>query len=221
MAEKRISELTAKGSSLAANDLVEVSEYVSPGVYRTRYVTGTEVAGISGNFANTDLTFTANRNHDVDGYNLTFTDMNDFTMNSDVAGYSFSYKDLGNSIPEFVIDCASGGQSRFHMRNNGTDAMVSYTIGTSLWEQYREWQVRSIVTNNIHMIRDIEGRWLFSNDATGTDTPATDTRIKVASDGLDYALKTDARVLMASLPTSSAGLATGELWNNSGVINIV
>lgn len=29
------------------------------------------------------------------------------------------------------------------------------------------------------------------------------------------------RVLLGGLPTSSAGLATGEIWNNSGVINIV
>lgn len=32
---------------------------------------------------------------------------------------------------------------------------------------------------------------------------------------------TGTRVNMASLPTSSAGLATGDIWNNSGVINIV
>lgn len=72
MAEKRISELTAKGSSLAANDLIEVSEYVSPGVYRTRYVTGTQVGAISSNFATADLTFTANRTHDISTYTLTF-----------------------------------------------------------------------------------------------------------------------------------------------------
>lgn len=29
------------------------------------------------------------------------------------------------------------------------------------------------------------------------------------------------RVLLGGLPTSSAGLATGELWNNTGVVNIV
>jgi hypothetical protein len=28
-------------------------------------------------------------------------------------------------------------------------------------------------------------------------------------------------IIMANLPTSSAGLPTGALWNNSGVINIV
>ena len=29
------------------------------------------------------------------------------------------------------------------------------------------------------------------------------------------------RVNMASLPTSSAGLAAGDIWNNSGVLNII
>jgi hypothetical protein len=28
-------------------------------------------------------------------------------------------------------------------------------------------------------------------------------------------------VNMANLPTSSAGLATGDLWNNSGIVNII
>lgn len=36
-----------------------------------------------------------------------------------------------------------------------------------------------------------------------------------------FRIRQNGRINMANLPTSSAGLATGDIWNNSGVINIV
>jgi len=53
MADKKISQLTAKGSAIAANDLIETSVYISPGVYSTRSVRGDELGGVS---AFTELT---------------------------------------------------------------------------------------------------------------------------------------------------------------------
>jgi hypothetical protein len=216
MAEKRISELTAKGTTLATTDLIEISESDGLGGYVTKRVTGQNIFdGVSTlNFANANLTFTANRTHNANTYNLTFNNLGDLKYNSNVTGYLFGYYDLGNSIPEFVLDCASGGQSIFHFRNNGTDSAVYKTIGTALWQQMRELQWRSFTTNDIQMIRDIDGRYLFCNDSTGLDTPDSDTRMKVASDGLAFALKTDAKVRMTNLPTSAAGLSAGDLWNN-------
>jgi len=43
MANKKISELTAKNAKIASLDILEVSEYVSPGVYTSKYVTGEEL----------------------------------------------------------------------------------------------------------------------------------------------------------------------------------
>jgi hypothetical protein len=48
--------------------------------------------------------------------------------------------------------------------------------------------------------------------------------IKFAAGGSSTAhmtIKSNGRINMSSLPTSSTGLATGDLWNNGGVINIV
>lgn len=223
MAEKRISELTAKGTTLATTDLIEISESDGLGGYVTKRVTGQNIFdGVStSNFANANLTFTANRTHNANTYNLTFNNLGDLKYNSNVTGYLAGYFDTGDSRPEFVLDCPSGGLSVFRIRNNGTDTMRYFTIGSAMWQQYRELQWRSYTTNYIQMFRDIEGRYLFSNDATGLDTPDSDTRMKIASDGLDFALKTDAKVRMTNLPTSAAGLSTGDLWNNGGVINIV
>lgn len=48
--------------------------------------------------------------------------------------------------------------------------------------------------------------------------------IKVAAPtgaGTNYAIKSSGKINHTSLPTSAAGLATGDLWNNAGVVNIV
>jgi len=72
MAEKRISELTAKGSNLQSTDLLEVSIDAGGGSYATRYITGAEIIGAvsSANFANTNLTFTGTRTHDIGAFEL-------------------------------------------------------------------------------------------------------------------------------------------------------
>jgi hypothetical protein len=45
MANKKISQLTAKGSALAATDLIEISESDGAGGYVTKSVTGSNIAG--------------------------------------------------------------------------------------------------------------------------------------------------------------------------------
>ena len=45
MANKKISQLTAKGSALAATDLIEISEDAGGGTYVTKSVTGANIAG--------------------------------------------------------------------------------------------------------------------------------------------------------------------------------
>ena len=45
MANKKISELTAKGTALAATDLIEISESDGAGGYVTKSVTGSNIAG--------------------------------------------------------------------------------------------------------------------------------------------------------------------------------
>jgi hypothetical protein len=53
-------------------------------------------------------------------------------------------------------------------------------------------------------------------------TSATTALLVENSSGTDsLEVRDDNVIIMANLPTSSAGLPTGALWNNSGVINIV
>jgi hypothetical protein len=44
---------------------------------------------------------------------------------------------------------------------------------------------------------------------------------EVNASGSKFHVQSNGRVNMSSLPTSSAGLSAGDLWNNAGVINIV
>jgi hypothetical protein len=223
MAEKRISELTAKGSNLQSTDLIEVSVDAGGGSYATRYITGAQITGAvsSANFANTNLTFTGNRTHDLDGYSLTFNDIVDFKVNSFTTGYKCGFYDIGNSIPEFILDCGAGGQSIFHYRNNGVDVAVYKTIGSAHWIQAKETQVRDYTTNYIQTIKNTSGEWLFTLDSTGLETPEANVRMKVIAASGQTALKTVGKVNFNTLPTSSVGLASGDLWNDSGTIKIV
>lgn len=73
MANKKISDLTAKGANLEATDLFEIAEDAGGGTYVAKSITGAEIiaAGTDTNFANSALTFTANRTHDLAGYKAT------------------------------------------------------------------------------------------------------------------------------------------------------
>lgn len=54
------------------------------------------------------------------------------------------------------------------------------------------------------------------------NTSATTNFLAENSSGVDlFHIKDDGVVNMSNLPTSSAGLSSGDIWNNSGVLNIV
>jgi len=64
--------------------------------------------------------------------------------------------------------------------------------------------------------------WGEANGTGGTTTTNVGGYF-TASGGTtaNYAIKSNGNINMANLPTSSAGLSAGDLWNNAGVINIV
>jgi len=85
MAEVRISEMTAHSTGvLAATDLIEVSEDLGGGLFGSRKLTGALLSSSTENFANTDLTVTGTRVHDLDGNTVGFTEGNTTFVNSSV-----------------------------------------------------------------------------------------------------------------------------------------
>ncbi len=83
MAEVRISEMTAHSTGvLAATDLIEVSEDLGGGLFASRKLTGAELGASTENFANTDLTVTGTRAHDLDGNTVGFLAGNTIFQNN-------------------------------------------------------------------------------------------------------------------------------------------
>ena len=97
MATKRISELPAKGATIATTDLVEISEPDGLGGYVSKRVTGAQL-GTDTNFANTNLTLTANRSHDFDGFDMTFTDAHLLVYGSDTQTIYANNSGSGNGV---------------------------------------------------------------------------------------------------------------------------
>ena len=97
MATKRISELPAKGATIGATDLVEISEPDGLGGYVSKRVTGAQL-GTDTNFANTNLTLTANRSHDFDGFDMTFTDAHLLVYGSDTQTIYANNSGSGNGV---------------------------------------------------------------------------------------------------------------------------
>jgi len=224
MAEKRISELTAKGSNLQSTDLIEVSVDAGGGLYNTRYITGAQITGAvsSANFANTNLTLTSSRTHDGDGYSITFDDVLAFRINSKVginsapnAGARF-YVSAGTGLYAGYFDASDEiGVYAVSSSNRAVYALSStFTAVEGISTTGRGGHFKSSGTYSL---------WSQSMDATNKQS--------ILSNGLcdfkNYAdtitilqLKDSGRVNMPSLPTSSVGLAAGDLWNDSGTIKI-
>ena len=66
------------------------------------------------------------------------------------------------------------------------------------------------------------GVWGESKGTLGTGTTNIGGYFTASGGTADnYAIQSDGKMNMANLPTSSAGLSAGDIWNNSGVLSIV
>ena len=68
---------------------------------------------------------------------------------------------------------------------------------------------------NTTLVAVANGDTLVGLEVNATYTNGAFTGVK------NYAIKTTGNINMSSLPTSSAGLSAGDLWNNLGILNIV
>lgn len=209
------------------------------------------ISGNFPNFANTDLTLTAARAHDLDGNGLTFK------TSSAAAGYF----GIRNSETASGVECLkiwSEISPRHTYINNvqnslflGGGADIDQLELASGFAKYKTrvsiipdgpvgdayLQVRGFgaaATTKVFLVEDNGGAEAFriTNDRqtyakrlniTGTGGTSATTALlvenSVGADALE--IRNDSVIIMANLPTSSAGLPTGAIWNNSGVLNIV
>jgi len=242
MAEKRISELTAKGSNLQSTDLIEVSVSAGGGAYNTRYITGAQITGAvsSANFANTNLTFTASRTHDLDGYDVTFQDVGTYKMQSNANNdltYSINYNTLRSAsatLNGFIAHNDNGNQAKVAFRSASSgvgyiDSKDRFVInanwdgGASTNGGYSGGAVNSIVVSNGGSNGNVAFGWNPNVAVPYRLTNFGDLGLISTSDSLVKLLfnPTTASYVINNMPTSASGLPSGSLWNDSGTVKIV
>lgn len=131
---QKISQMTPKGSNLAATDLIEISELVS-GTYQTKSITGQEIidaaSGGGTNIYNTDGTLTANRTLTGNNLTLLFQTMGQFNVHShtnNTDNITFETRSDAN-YHSFAVKDHNTGEELFTIKNkNVTILKPKYTI---------------------------------------------------------------------------------------------
>jgi hypothetical protein len=192
------------------------------------------------NMATADLTLTGDRTHDL--VNYSFAINNSLQANVDFSlsasgDFNWNGQSGGNN---FVLNTSSSKQLQIR-GGHPTDWLNLYstTSGTSTAEFYSmTWSANNGTKPAFKIFGNGEiSQQYDTRIGGGLSAPNASTRLHITGGGPTNASTTllvenssnveafkilgDLAIIMANLPTSSAGLATGQIWNNSGVLNIV
>lgn len=165
MANKRIQDLPAKGATIAANDILELSEYQSPGVYISKKILGSELGGVTTFTALTDTPAS------YTGQTLKFVRVNAGETALEFATVSVSDTNIANTnltLPTGTRKLIFGGPNStdilafrnstdtvdlFKVQGDGgwifrnNDASTYYYFnGTNVWEKSTSFGVYKITT---------------------------------------------------------------------------
>ena len=182
------------------------------------------------NMATADLTLTGDRTHDLNGNtwalgNMSLSSQGDFSWTGSGAGNNFVLTTGSSQVvridgghPSNYLDLQSTG--------TGTSSAEFYSMtffgnqGAKTNLKLNE-QGHTFVYNNLSV--GIGGGGTARAQVRGQSTSAVKTTLLVENSSSIEAFKIldDSSIIMANLPTSASGLATGQIWNNSGVLNIV
>lgn len=122
MADKKISQLTPKGATLADTDLLIISEDAGGGTYVTKSVTGAQIKAADNNIYNSDGMLTGDRTVDCDKNVLEFA-------NSNLTGTTVVLDINQGSIDAVVNNAGTGDSSELIITE--TDITSSSTDGTA------------------------------------------------------------------------------------------
>lgn len=212
MAEKRISELTPKGSNLQSTDLLEVSVSIGGGLYQTRYVTGSEIQGsvISLNFANTNLTFTGNRTHDLDGYTLKLLGtVSTISPSSSSLDTAFGVRNFTDTADLFRVNGAGGVRADGGFTSTGINYLE--TIRSPFF-------VNSGITiiSNLTYVSRGEIGVVYTSHQFDTDSTLTTSGTKIAhfanGGSIKWSIDKNGTVAMPGSQVGNSGLASGDTY---------
>lgn len=114
---------------------------------------------------------------------------------------------------QILIPATSAGDAHLQVRgaSSGTSASTKLLL------------IESNATGEAFKVTNDKQTYTKRLNVTGLGGTSATTALLVENTSATEAFKIldNLAIIMANLPTSSAGLATGQLWNNSGVVNIV
>ena len=116
---------------------------------------------------------------------------------------------LGNATAMWSKDRVAGVSGLLVKAENGSMSWVGDRIGIN---------VTSSGTATAALTTTIDASLHVFGEGTGT---TSGIKHENSSGTVTFETRDDGVIIASNLPTSSAGLPTGALWNNSGVINIV
>jgi hypothetical protein len=188
------------------------------------------------NMATADLILTGNRTHDLSNYSFAINNSSaanvDFSIDGS-GGFNWSGQSAGN---HFVLNTSASSELQirgghptdwlsFHSTSAGVSSSIFYSM--SWYASSGTKQAMQIRGNGLTQFFYNVGVGVYATGARlhiqGSGSTDTSTALLVQNSLGTEALEVrdDSVIIMANLPTSSAGLPTGAIWNNSGVINIV
>jgi len=203
------------------------------------YVTAAEIrafidaGGAGGNFFEADLLATGNRVHDADGFGVTVNNLSHWWQDaSDFAPTS------GRASHEFIGYGTAGGDVIFR-EVNGAGLAIRESYGDKSQVMFGKISIHSAL--GLPFLFEIDGigagsRGLYAQSSglvaiKGMDASnvgvngQTDYGIGVYGEATNtsvgYGGQFKGKFSLLNIPTSSAGLSTGDVWNDSGTLKIV
>jgi len=217
MAEKRISELTAKGSNLQSTDLIEVSVSAGGGAYNTRYITGAQItAAVSAvNIYNSNGTLTGSRTVTGGGFSLTFTGVDQYT--SIAEAHTFKNITGGNNLFKITTPSTFGSNVIQFGRNNiDNNCGQIYSNDVSISMQYNSGNViASMFANGFKVggngaVSPTSRLNVISPSASALDTAFS---IRNNTDTLDlFGVKANGVLAMSGSQVGNVGLSSGDTY---------
>ncbi len=171
MAEKKISQLTAKSANLASTDLIPIAESDGLGGYVTKHVTGAEVVGGAGSTTiyNGDGQLSADRTIDCNSNFLKFSKLEYLYFQSNAVP-----SPSGTPFVDFFIDPSGAATSDiFKIRDTSTTAFKVQNDGTIEFNEAYTFPQADGVQGQV-LRTDGAGALSFANLSTGVFSQTAD-----------------------------------------------
>ncbi len=182
------------------------------------------------NMATADLTLTGDRTHDLNGHTwalgtrLSLSSQGDFNWSSQSSGNNF----VLNTSSSKVLRITGGHYNSFLDLNSDSSGNSNAKFYSMLFQGNNgsrnnlklNEQGHTFVYNNLTVGIGGGGTARAQVRGSGTTNATTAFLVENSSSTEAFKILDNSAIIMANLPTSSSGLATGQIWNNSGVLNI-